>query len=195
MKKEQLYELFNIDDLRHLPEAIMSLIEGDIENRNNVYKELLRMNNYDLSFDWFSSIYEMQMAQRKTLKQDFTPNSVARLASLLTGNLKGRIHEPTAGNGSMIIADWWVRCQKGMPWDFRPSENMVYCWELSSSCIPILLLNLSVRGIMGYVFHGDVLTFEVKSKYILLNKKDDPLSFSDITKDDGSNMFIQKVKK
>jgi len=59
---------------------------------------------------------------------------------------------------------------------------MVTCWELSARSIPILLLNLSIRGIMGYVYHGDVLENEVKQKYILLNRKDDTLAFSEIIK-------------
>lgn len=59
---------------------------------------------------------------------------------------------------------------------------MVTCWELSSRSIPILLLNLSIRGMMGYVYHGDVLENIVKQKYILLNAHDDTLGFSDIIK-------------
>ena len=69
---------------------------------------------------------------------------------------------------------------------------MVTCWELSARSIPILLLNLSIRGIMGYVYHGDVLTKEVKQKYILLNRKDDTLAFSDIIKANANDEIIQK---
>ena len=35
---------------------------------------------------------------------------------------------------------------------------------------------------MGYVNHGDVLTGEIKQRYILLNPTDDTLAFSEIHK-------------
>jgi len=46
---------------------------------------------------------------------------------------------------------------------------------------------------MGYVYHGDVLTKEVKQKYILLNRKDDTLSFSEIIKADTNAKIVQEL--
>lgn len=69
---------------------------------------------------------------------------------------------------------------------------MVTCWELSSRSVPILLLNLSIRGIMGYVYHGDVIENTIKQKYILLNKNDDALAFSDVWKV-SLNSKIEKI--
>lgn len=190
MRKEILFSLFGIEDLRDLPNAVMSLLQGDIEVRNEVYKELIRNNNMDMSYDWFQEIYENELSERKQKKQDFTPNSLGVLCSKLTSQA-GSIHEPTAGNGSMIIADWWQRCKQKMPWEHFSSQNMVTCWELSSRSIPILLLNLSIRGIMGYVYHGDVLTKEVKQKYILLNRKNDALAFSEVIKVDINAKIVE----
>lgn len=181
MKKEEVFSLFKIEDLSELPNAVMRIIEGDIRERNIIYHELMRMNGYDMSYDWFQELYENELSERKQKKQDFTPNTLGVLCSKLTGQL-GSIHEPTAGNGSMIIADWWQRCRKFLPYEHFPSQHIVTCWELSSRSIPILLLNLSIRGIMGYVYHGDVLENIVKQKYILLNVHDDTLGFSDIIK-------------
>lgn len=191
MRKEILFSMFGIEDLKDLPVAVMNLLEGDIDVRNEVYRELIRQNNGDMSYDWFQEIYETELSERKQKKQDFTPNSLGVLCSKLTSQ-SGSIHEPTAGNGSMIIADWWERCRKKMPWEHFPSQNMVTCWELSARSIPILLLNLSIRGIMGYVFHGDVLEKSVKMKYILLNRKDDTLGFSDVIKDTENKLTIKK---
>lgn len=191
MKKEELFSLFNIEDLKDLPSAVMSLLDGNIDARDEVYKELIRKNNGDMSYDWFQEIYETELSERKQKKQDFTPHALGVLCSELTIQ-SGSIHEPTAGNGSMIIADWWERCRKKMPWEHFPSQNMVTCWELSARSIPILLLNLSIRGMMGYVYHGDVLTKEVKQKYILLNRKDDTLAFSEIIKANINDEIIQK---
>src|SRR5581483_11455362 len=110
MTKKQLFNLFQIEDLRDLPDAVMKVLEGNLENRNEVYMKLLELNNHDVSYDWFQGVYESELAERGQKKQDFTPNQIGRLASLLTGNKKGWIYEPTAGNGSMIIADWRNRC-------------------------------------------------------------------------------------
>lgn len=191
MKKEELFNLFGIEDLKDLPSAVMNLLDGDIDARNEVYKELIRKNNGDMSHDWFQEIYETELSERKQKKQDFTPNILGVLCSNITSQ-SGSIHEPTAGNGSMIISDWWERCRKKIPWEHFPSQNMITCWELSARSIPILLLNLSIRGMMGYVYHGDVLTKEVKQKYILLNRKDDTLAFSEIIKANANDEIIQK---
>lgn len=191
MKKEELFNLFGIEDLKDLPSAVMNLLDGDIDARNEVYKELIRKNNGDMSYDWFQEIYETELSERKQKKQDFTPNILGVLCSNITSQ-SGSIHEPTAGNGSMIISDWWERCRKKIPWEHFPSQNMVTCWELSARSIPILLLNLSIRGMMGYVYHGDVLTKEVKQKYILLNRKDDTLAFSEIIKANANDEIIQR---
>ncbi len=190
MSKEDLFILFGIEDLKDLPNAVINLLEGDIDARNEVYKELIRKNNGDMSYDWFQEIYETELSERKQKKQDFTPNILGVLCSKLTSQ-SGSIHEPTAGNGSMIIADWWQRCKQNMPWEHFPSQNMVTCWELSARSIPILLLNLSIRGIMGYVYHGDVLTREVKQKYILLNRKNDALAFSEVIKVDVNTKIVE----
>lgn len=181
MNKQQVFEIFAIEDLRLLPEAILSVLFGSIEERDKVYKKLLEANQYDLSRDWFQQVYEDEMSERKKKGQDFTPYELSVICSKLTDQ-RGSVHEPTAGNGSMVIADWWERCRKLLPWEHFPSEHMVTCWELSDRSLPILLLNLSIRGIMGYVYHGDVLEGTVKQKYILLNQKDDTLAFSEIVK-------------
>ncbi len=195
MNRQQTLDLFEINDLKDLPDAIMKILFGDTEQRNSIYFELLNLNKHDLSFDWFSQLYEEELAERKFKKQDFTPNSISNLASLLTGNKKGWILEPTAGNGSMIIADWWNRCKSVTPYEHFPSENMVCCWELSDRSVPILLLNLSIRGIMGYVYHGNVLTMTVKNKYVLLNRNNNTLGFSEITHDVEKDLFIYKDGK
>lgn len=181
MTKNELFHLLGISDLTALPARVMEILTGEETVRNHIYLELLKLNNHDLSHDWFQPLYESELAERKQKKQDFTPPELSIICSRLTSQ-EGSIHEPTAGNGSMIIADWWERQRKRLPWDSYPSLNLVTCWELSERSIPLLLLNLSIRGIMGYVYHGDVLENRVIQKYILLNKTDDNLGFSDVIK-------------
>ena len=190
MTIRQINDFFKINDLIELPAKVWEILSMSLDDRNEIYIKLLELNAHDLSYEWFQEAFEEELAQRKKGKQDFTPNEVGLLASMLIGNPKGVIHEPTAGNGSMIIADWWNRCRKGTPWEFFPSENMVDCWELSDRSIPILLLNLSIRGITGYVNHGDVLEQTRKARYVLLNRHDDAFGFSEIIKDEKMNMRI-----
>lgn len=166
MTKKDLQDLFKIEDILDLPKVISELHESDGIEKDFVYKKLLEINNYDMSFDWFQCIYEEEFAQRKQNKQDFTPKCVSVLLSKLTGARKGKIYEPTAGNGGLIIANWNFRKDE-LGEEFKAEEHPVECWELSDRSIPLLLLNLSIRGIVGTVNHGDVLTKEIKAKYVL----------------------------
>ena len=158
----------------------MPIVLSNSPERDEIYCALLEINGYDVSYDWFQSIYEGEMSERKEKKQDFTPNSLGLLASMLSGRVDGSSYEPTAGNGSMIIADWWRKAQSHIPFDFFPSKNPIECWELSSRSIPILLLNLSIRGMVGTVYHGDVLEKRIIRRYSLVNEKDDCLGFSKV---------------
>lgn len=193
MKIEDLFSVFKIEDLKDLPVAVMTLIEGDREKRDEIYKELIKLNDYDLSHDWFQQLYESELSERKQKKQDFTPYELGVLCSELT-HQQGTLHEPTAGNGGMIIADWWQRCRKHLPWEHFPSQHIVTCWELSSRSLPILLLNLSIRGIMGYVYNGDVIEQSVKQKYILLNRKNDTLAFSDVIRAGINDIIVEDIR-
>ena len=190
MTKEECLKFFDIKDLMYLPDAVWTLLNSPTKERDEKYKELIELNNYDMGTEWFQPIYEAELSERKQKKQDFTPKELSKLCSKLTLQ-RGSVHEPTAGNGSMIIADWWERCRQRLPWEMFPSENMVTAWELSDRAIPILLLNLSIRGIMGYVYHGDVLEQNVFQKYILLNKKNDGLGFSEVVKVNKNQLIKQ----
>ncbi|HLP03868.1 MAG TPA: N-6 DNA methylase [Paludibacter sp.] len=192
MTKKQVFEIFNIEDTNDLSNAVMNVLFS--EKRDEIYNALLEANNHDMSHDWFQLIYEDELAQRGQNKQDFTPNQVGVILSKLSGNDKGKIYEPTAGNGSLLIADWWQRClNSDFPLMHFPSDHQIECWELSNRAIPILLLNLSIRGIMGVVYHGDVLEQTIKAKYILLNRNNDTLSFSEIIKDKDNNLKITEL--
>ena len=192
MTKEQVFEIFGIEDMNDLPNAVMGILFTS--KRDAVYQRLLEVNDYDVSRDWFQSIYEDELSQRKQNKQDFTPNQVGVILSKLSGTDKGKIYEPTAGNGSLLIANWWQRClNSNFPLMHFPADHQIECWELSNRSIPILLLNLSIRGMMGVVYHGDVLEQTIKAKYILLNRNNDTLAFSEIINDTDNNKKIVEL--
>ena len=191
MTAKELLCCFGAHDIRTLPETIMGVLLGPQQARDDMYKELLKINNYDMSYDWFQQIYEEELSQRKEKKQDFTPNVIGELSAKLCGTDQRTTYEPTAGNGSMLIADWYTKLNNKFPWEFLPSMNQVECWELSDRSIPILLLNLSIRGIMGVVYHGDVLEQTINQKYILLNRHYDALAFSEIHKVNNNAQIIK----
>ncbi len=193
MTREDLFEIFGIDDMFHLPEAVMKVLGQPLEERNEVYIRLLERAGHDTSYDWFERVYMSELSNRKDHAQFFTPPAIGELLSKMADNGKGAIHEPAAGTGGLVIKLWENRRKRYLPWEFLPSENMVTCWEISDRSIPLLLLNLSIRGMMGYVYHGDTLENTVKMKYILLNRNDDALGFSEIIRDPEGSMVIQKA--
>lgn len=190
----KLLGLFGVNEVMDLPGAVMEAVTGDVMRRDALYRRLLELFDYDLGYDWFQKLYEREFAQRKKEKQDFTPPEVTRLTAVLAGAERaGTVHEPTAGTGGLLISVWAEKCSRVMPWEFRPSENMVTCWEISARAIPLLLLNLSIRGMTGHVYHGDVLERTVVQRYIVLNETDDSMGFSGVFKVDG-NARIKEVK-
>lgn len=187
MKKKMDYktclQIFKITDITFLPIAAMKLVLAPKEERNPVYRELLKANNFDVSKDWFQEIYEGELSEGKRKGQHFTPSGIHLLLSKLVEQPEKQcqsVHEPTAGTGSLIIGDWWNEISKKMPWDVFPTQRTYTVWELSDRAVPLLLINLSIRGINAIVYHGDVLEQTIIAKYAVVNKQNDSLGFSDI---------------
>ena len=103
MKKDELLTVFGTHDIRTLPECIMSLLFGDQEVRDDVFRELIRCHAGDLSYDWFQEVYEEELSERRKKGQDFTPREVSMLETQLTGAREGVIHEPTAGTAHYSV--------------------------------------------------------------------------------------------
>ncbi len=192
MNKTECMQFFGVNDIMNLPKAVEEVIQRPLDERNEIYREFLRLNDYDMGRDWFQRVYEEEFSQRKNQGQDFTPIEATELCAMLAGvETAHSVHEPTAGTGQMIISAWWTWARKRIPWEAFPSLFPVTVWEILDRTIPFLLFNLSIRGIMGYVYHGDTLENTVKRKYILLNRTDDVLGFSEIIPDDTGTMSIK----
>lgn len=192
MNKTECMQFFGVNDIMNLPKAVEAVIQRPLDERNEIYREFLRLNDYDMGRDWFQRVYEEEFSQRKNQGQDFTPIEATELCAMLAGvETAHSVHEPTAGTGQMIISAWWTWARKRIPWEAFPSLFPVTVWEILDRTIPFLLFNLSIRGIMGYVYHGDTLENTVKRKYILLNRTDDVLGFSEIIPDETGTMSIK----
>jgi type I restriction-modification system DNA methylase subunit len=135
-----------------------------------------------MSYDWFHQYFADEHADRKNNKQDFTPPSIARLVSEIMKSDTGITYEPAAGTGGMLIVNWYNHREKISLFDYKPNSHLIVCHELSDKAVPFLLLNLSIRGISGIVFHGNSLKKEIKSTFIIVNERNSPVHFSNIYK-------------
>ena len=192
MNKAECLQFFGVDDIMNLPKAVERVIQLPTDERDRIYREFMRMNNYEMGRDWFQRVYEEEFSQRKNQGQDFTPIEVTELCAMIANVETARnVHEPTAGTGQLIISAWWIWAKSRTPWEAFPSLFPVTVWEILDRTIPFLLFNLSIRGLMGYVYCGDVLEKTIKAKYILLNRHDDALGFSEIILDETLNKTIK----
>lgn len=182
-------EILGIADSYQAPDRMLQIVlQEDKKERNKIYLSLADYFKNDYSKDWFWEYFQEEHADRHQNKQDFTPPSIA---SLIHKVLHGGFHkektdhtevtyDPAAGTGQLLIRDWYLTRQNYMPWNYKPSEHLVVCSELSVKTIPFLLFNLSVRGICGLVFHMNTMTGELVNNYILSNPQNSTICFSDV---------------
>lgn len=195
--------ILEIDDAYKAPEKIMELI-SDKESRETLFKKFLNVSS-DLSFDWFHQYFEDEQAQRKKMKQDFTPDSVARLLNRVVNVGKKNddgtrtYFEPTAGTGGILISRWDYNRRndalifKGKNGDhplpkwasvltYDPRRYWYQAEEMSDRAVPFLLFNMSIRGMNGVVIQCDALTRQTKDIWFIRNDTPDYERFSEIIK-------------
>lgn len=175
---QKVNELLGVDESFKVPDKLMSIIMNR-EQREQTFKAFLEVER-DTSFDWFHEYFEDEQAERKTQKQDFTPDSISDVLTRLVGKAD-QYFEPAAGTGGIAIRAWHNDLiNNHNPFMYEPAEDFMYLEEMSGRAIPFLLFNLSIRGINAIVIHGDSLSREVNNVYYLLNDKNDFLAFSTI---------------
>lgn len=132
-------------------------------DKNNALDNIIGAG-VDLNSDFLRDFFEEVHAERSARKQDFTPSGVSQLISHLQKHGQ-RYFETAAGIGGLVVGEW-----------VNNHDIIVDLEEISGVALAYLLLNLSIRNITGTVKHGDSITGEVYSYYIL-TKGD---KFSDI---------------
>lgn len=140
----------------------------DKNKREQFYDKVINQIE-DIGVDSFKDYFEQYSAERKTNMQDYTPDSVSYLVSIITrtdgitDNYAGV--DWTAGTGSMIIKKWWDDMVQE---DEYNADSYVYLTqEYADNAIPYLIHNLAMRGINAVVIHGDTLNRETKCIYFL----------------------------
>ena len=144
---EKTKKIFNVERVDDLGDALM---------RATVEKDVAKMDAFvaitGLETDSLQRIYQYYCADRKEKKQDFTPDSLAELLSMLIDDEV--IVDMCAGTGSLTIKKWTE----------KPKQKFALA-EIDESVVPYLLFNLVVRNIDSEVVVGDVLADHVVKIY------------------------------
>ena len=144
-------EYFNVKESYQVPEKLLNLLLQDPVECFEQY-----VKKHDLSKDELMADFQLNDASRDSLKQDFTPEGIAKLsARLLPSNFESSA-DICSGTGALTIQLWKI----------NPSAYF-HCEEFSERTIPFLLFNLMVRNIEGEVLCGDALSQEYKRVYKL----------------------------
>lgn len=140
---EKTFELFGVEQADQLGRALLKACSNT--DKLEAFCDLI---DGDLTQDWIQKIYQYYLADRKEKKQDYTPQSLARLMGALTGDAD-RIVDMCAGSGALIIQKW------------TQNPNIeVTALEIDENVIPFLLFNMALRNINCRVIQGDALTGE-----------------------------------
>lgn len=189
--------ILGIDESYKAPEKMMQLML-DKQKRPELFKKFLRVST-DLKFDWFHEYFEDEQAERKSKKQDFTPDSIATLLNSLVDSdkSKGYYFEVAAGTGGILIKRWWDDClhdRVGNPLHnnhqlqflsiltYDPRSYWYQVEEMSDKAIPFLIFNMAIRGMNGVVIQCDSLSRKAKDIFFIRNNTSNYLAFSDVIK-------------
>lgn len=192
--------ILGVDESYKAPEKMLSLMLDD-KKRPETFKKFLEVST-DMSFDWFHEYYQDEQAERKSQKQDFTPDSIARLLNKLVEEDRsaGEYFEPAAGTGGVLIKRWWndrledpvhlahvkqsvLDKNKGISiFTYDPRNYWYQVEEMSDRAIPFLIFNMAIRGMNGVIIQCNSLSRETKEVYFIRNNTSDFLAFSEVIK-------------
>lgn len=152
--KELLKEILKCRETFEISTRLLEALLID-EERNELLSKL-DMLYTDKSVDMFRDFFQEEQANRKGLKQDYTPDEISQLIAKLAKKTQS-VADICAGTGSLTVAFL----------NEHPECQYVRCEEFSAQPIPFLLTNLALRNVTGAVIHGDSLTRETFVEYKL----------------------------
>ncbi len=166
LTNETINQLLGVTESYQAPKAMLEKML-DHKERNKLFTAFYPYEQ-DLSYEWFQAYFENEHADRKTKKQDFTPNEISELMTMLTGE-SDSYHETAAGTGGIMIKHW-----------NKNKNAWFHVEEMSDRSIPFLIFNMAIRGVNGVVLHGDAISREMKDVYFIRNM--DLKGFSEVIK-------------
>ena len=156
MTIEDIYNVFDISEFHELRNAIeTNVIYADDSTRCNVLDKLDNVveNKND---DFIRDFFQEYGANRKDMMQDYTPQCVCDLLARIVPNEYDQLTDICSGTGSLSLA-----CV------YDSHDGFVICEELSTSVIPILVLNYVFRNRNAIVKEKNVVTNTVAKVYII----------------------------
>lgn len=149
---KELYRAFECNECQELKGKLFDTVINNDTERFTAFCDIVG----DLTTDWLQKIFQYYEADRQEKKQDYTPNSIAKLCAELTETGGKTVYDICAGSGSLTIQKW-----------VKNPDKLFICEELDENVIPYLLFNMAVRNMNGYVVNRDVLTMNCKKVYKL----------------------------
>lgn len=146
-----------------LPKAVLRTLLS--QNKNSALEDYMKLIDGDLQTDELQKIFQYYYADRKEKCQDYTPKSIAKLCAVQTRTNGDVVYDLCAGSGALTIQKW-----------AENKDKTFICEELDERVIPILLFNMAVRNMSGYVINRNALTLETVKCFQLTSGE----NFSDI---------------
>lgn len=175
---QQINDILKVNDTYKQPAKLLSLMLDDTK-REETFHQFLELET-DMSYEWFQEAFELEHADRKGSKQDFTPMAVGELLSRITGNDTKTYYEVACGNGGIMIQAWQEHRIQSDFWSYNPMEYWYHGEELSDRSLPFLIFNMAIRGMNGVILHGDSITREFKNVYFIRNMSNQYGPFSEV---------------
>ena len=163
LTNEVINNLIGVSESFHAPYKLTETL-SDKNSRINLFESFLFYES-NLNYDWFTDYFQAEHSDRKSKKQDFTPDGIVKIANSVLGHFESNT-DICAGTGGLTIKRWTEN-----------KDAIFYCEEFSDRAVPFLLFNLSIRNMEAYVFHGDALERDFKNIYQLTKGE----KFSEIT--------------
>ncbi|MGQ7337110.1 N-6 DNA methylase [Streptococcus suis] len=146
MIRDAILEICGVKEVFELPQVLLTKL---LSSEQADLLERIGAIYGDRQVDQFRDFFQEEGADRKKLKQDYTPDGVAELLARVSRSGKS-LADICAGTGSLTIQYL----------NYHPDVEFVRCEEFSARVIPFLLINLAIRKIDAEVIHGDSLTRE-----------------------------------
>lgn len=141
--KHKMFELCGVSEISEIRDVLYNATFSQDVAIFDGYNSII-----DDTKDWLQALWQYYEADRTEKKQDYTPKSLCRLVSALSGDCKS-VYDCCGGSGALTI-------------EMLKNGNIenVFIEELDERVIPFLLFSLCLRNASGYVVNGDVLSRE-----------------------------------
>lgn len=189
---EQINRILGTNDSYKQPARLLDLMLDD-EKRLETFLQFLEIET-NMSYEWFQGSYELEHADRKGGKQDFTPHALGNLLSRLVMDASPTHYfEAACGNGGVMINHWnEQRLAIGIG-NYNPTSFWYHVEELSDRSLPFLIFNMAIRGVNGVILHGDSITREFKDVYFIRNMQEQYGAFSEVIKMEKTEILMNEL--